>query len=355
MESSSWESAQHISAGYRHPRTLLLPTPTRRFQGHHSHDDLQRGYLGAGNRTDSGGGILVGSLRVLARDDGSSSGEQGVDAGEVEVLDTPHLGHQSALSPSLPHALLFGSLPSYAVPHTQAVFVRRRGSLPRCYVSTSGEQGRSVVEMAGCLQELEGSFPGPYLHVDFAPTRRIDVRRDAGSHAYQASNVQVLYFVHRSMTFALRPRIDIQMCKPWMSSLKLKVQGMYFAHWSMTFALPPRIDVQRARRRDPFRTCGAQRCPGMSCVSPEDNEIRQLRVGQRHEVFDSLGVQGSSRENLRKLQEGVSSHRKRRDFLFLMANWPTHGKRRSAVGLISMGDYACLRHEREDALSRLCD
>ncbi len=94
----------------------------------------------------------MGGLRVLARDDGSSSGEQGVDAGEVEILDTPHLGHHSPPSPSLPHALLFGSLPSYAVPTMQIVFVRRRGVLPRRYVSTSGELGRGAVEIAGCLQ-----------------------------------------------------------------------------------------------------------------------------------------------------------------------------------------------------------
>ncbi|PBK98407.1 hypothetical protein ARMGADRAFT_1026418 [Armillaria gallica] len=44
-----------------------------------------------------------------------------------------------------------------------------------------------------------------------------------------------------------------------------------------------------------------------------------------------------------------------RIFEICKAFWPMHGKRRSAIGLISTGDYACLRHKWEDALSRLCD
>ncbi|PBK92275.1 hypothetical protein ARMGADRAFT_183606 [Armillaria gallica] len=33
---------------------------------------------------------------------------------------------------------------------------------------------------------------------------------------------------------------------------------------------------------------------------------------------------------------------------FFMAFWPTYGKRRSPVGLISTGDYAWPRHERKE-------
>ena len=36
-------------------------------------------------------------------------------------------------------------------------------------------------------------------------------------------------------------------------------------------------------------------------------------------------------------------------FIFFMAFWPTYGKRRLAVGLISTGDYAWPVHEREEA------
>ncbi|KAK0236720.1 hypothetical protein EDD85DRAFT_790481 [Armillaria nabsnona] len=79
----------------------------------------------------------------------------------------------------------------------------------------------------------------------------------------------------------------------------------------------------------------------------------KLEKGQRREVFDSFGVLGSctskSSKSTRQVSrlgfqlttsEGVSSRfYATRLPSFFMTFWPTNGKRRFAVGLISTGDY----------------
>ncbi len=75
-----------------------------------------------------------------------------VDAWEGEVLDIPQPGHRSQLSPSFPRALpfLIRHLPSCLSMDGSwdADCIRSEERfLPRRYVSTSGEQGRGVVEV----------------------------------------------------------------------------------------------------------------------------------------------------------------------------------------------------------------